>query len=551
MPITPKFNLQQDETHVYLEINTPHIRVSQDTLQVVLTDHNQVLHFASLPYLLVLNFSPHSFAENADEECATYDPIRNHGTVTLTMVKKVEPNSKLWENLDLLGTLVQPRKNSSAQTTSRWLKEVTEEVGSPMSNQEDSETASAGVPGNLMGYGFLGMFRGIFTDLSQDGLAKEMLECPWEEQKATCEDYQQERRAQRYQVEQSRFSMEGYEQDLDLQDDYIFQCAMAMKPHWMSQKGIDDSEETLSDRLQKLNLENSEEKEGSSFFDEQERLLLSTIPYPLLPPTSDLSAQEESSLVLGLIDILLAYIYDHLTTDGDPTVESSWCISTLSATLAWLEDWKQPDDSVDTVLRSFLRRSLVYPYIRNLDFSLYVLTHLRLILENPRSVIRCLLQVRTILEESESYYLGNKLFVAPYLLWIQQNIDGLGVKFKNVANAIEKIQSETNLSDPEQLGLPIELDASSSSCKESTTSSDDDDDEYSSSSSLSSREDESQTVEQAPVPSETIAARSPVTNRSSALLDENLGARLSSLKLETDNLPVQEGKKNSVLVEEL
>ncbi len=89
------------------------------------------------------------------------------------------------------------------------------------------------------------------------------------------------------------------------------------------------------------------------------------------------------------------------------------------------------DDMVRSVVQSSIRRSLIYPYIRNFSFSIYIWENVVSMLDNPnhdsstgiRAIIRCLLQVRNILNYSDIYYLGNKLYVDPYLIWIQKFSD--------------------------------------------------------------------------------------------------------------------------------
>jgi protein SHQ1 len=153
-----------------------------------------------------------------------------------------------------------------------------------------------------------------------------------------------------------------------------------------------------------------------SVFTEEERLLLSTIPYPLIPN----KIQQELDaypIGCGLLDILLAYCYDHIMTMGEPTVESSWTISMLSPSLSWLDS--PSTNMVRDVCIAFLRRSVCYPYFRSLEFGMMILQQTSSLI-NPEFVVKALLQTRQILEKSESYYLGNKLYVDPYLYWAQQ-----------------------------------------------------------------------------------------------------------------------------------
>jgi len=258
------------------------------------------------------------------------------------------------------------------------------------------------------------------------------------------------RRATRRDVEQGKFHEERYLQDLDIHDDYIYQCALTMKPHWIiieqNEGGLSllehstEQVQSLSKQLATMSV--SSEVESSVMktncsdkqpfvFTTEERLLLAEIPYPLLQ--QEYSFVQQRAVQLGLLDLLFSYVYDHLTTSGEATVESAWTVSILSASLSWLDDW-QKDDDVETeageeekydeivdVVTSSIRRSLIYPYIRNFDFSLTCWQHVsRILRQGTRCVIRSLLQIRCILDHSDLYYLGNKLFVDPYLAWLQQ-----------------------------------------------------------------------------------------------------------------------------------
>ena len=52
MPITPHFSLTQTDTHIELNIRVPHVRVTAESIQVVVDD-DQVVHFSAPPcYLL-------------------------------------------------------------------------------------------------------------------------------------------------------------------------------------------------------------------------------------------------------------------------------------------------------------------------------------------------------------------------------------------------------------------------------------------------------------------------------------------------------------------
>jgi hypothetical protein len=159
------------------------------------------------------------------------------------------------------------------------------------------------------------------------------------------------------------------------------------------------------------------------FFTSDERLQLSTIPYPLIPNTLLHGKKNQQFLWCGLLDLLVPYVYDHVTTMGDPTVESAWTITILSNSLSWLD----PPTTVKDTVVSLTRRMLLYPYWRNWEFSVQVVWKqtIHLLKQGVHAVIKALLQVRSTLEKSECYYVGNKLFVDPYLYFVQhQPYDG-------------------------------------------------------------------------------------------------------------------------------
>jgi protein SHQ1 len=578
MPIAPSFTLSQTDTHVILEIAVPHVRVHGETLQVVLTDDNTVVHFASPPiYLLLLNFAPYQFQNDEDQvdessspACkATFLPTVNNGTVRVEL-EKLQAGVH-WDNLDLIGKLkLKPASNQNK--TSRWLQEIivdNTELDARRSDDADDSAQSAATAAEYGLYGFARLFSGVFTDLVRDGLAKEMLEMPWTAdddrqaaalwqvqgccdadnditvRSSSSSSIQLQRRKQRMQLENEKFCKERYLGDLHgVQDDYIYECALAMEAHWMLPKPSHDT--------------------GSGFFSEPERTLLMSIPYPLLPhlilSDDDQNVNKNERLAVGMLDLLFAYVYDHLITDGDPTVESAWTVSTLSASLCWLDDWIDDDDgtatdldaAVKSVVQSSIRRALVYPYIRTVDFGVHVWKQVALVLrQGLRTVIRCLLQLRVILDRSEMYYLGNKLFVDPYLAWLQQHAHPESLEansFLPLADAIDAMLLDGNTLEggdtlKDNLGFDLKkleaemLEDDGDESSSDTTSEDENDSgkesEDDCSSSASSKRYASDALEEEPAtvnPVETLSI-SEADDLSKELLDLQLGGTRSPLDL--------------------
>lgn len=132
------------------------------------------------------------------------------------------------------------------------------------------------------------------------------------------------------------------------------------------------------------------------------------------------SPEETKAVALGLLDLLLAFAYDHRTTGGEPTVETCWTLATLSPALCWLETYyprheedegegddcapipPPPPPSAASVIRSFYRRSLTYPYLRVWKLSARCVADARAILlgadsgSSRRLALRCLLRVRFV-----------------------------------------------------------------------------------------------------------------------------------------------------------
>ena len=399
MPITPQFHLSQTPSHVSIEIRVPHVRVSIDSVEVLV--EGDTLHFSSPPYLLILTF-PGQFAETDSSESAKYDPSREGGMIFMDL-KKQEP--EVWPDLDLLGNLMRPKGPPSFGTRLRAEILSEEQFEGEVDDADDKPLPPNVLDEGRPHYGFLNQMVGIFTDLVREGLAAEMLQLPNPD-----ETDANERRALRLETEDNAFDADRYLGDVDIEDDYIYESAMAMKPHWAH------SVETLIEELS--NMSTSEQQ--SDYFSEEERSTLASIAYPILPATID--DQQERSLLLGLLDLLFAYVYDHLVTDGDPCIESSWTVCTLSCTLSWLESFGSADTARD-VIRFSSRRSLIYPYIRNYEFTNHCWDQVAIIVKNGRRcLIRCILQMRAILDKSEFHYLGNKLYLDPYLLWIQSRL---------------------------------------------------------------------------------------------------------------------------------
>ena len=148
MPITPQFQLSQTLTHVELSIRVPHVRVTTESIQVVVDD-DQTVHFSSSPYLLRLQFAPHQFHATAAEACATYQPTIENGTIVLLLKKETPGN---WENLDLLGKWAQPAKTRAG---AKWLQQVIPDGDESAIQRNENDEQMVDSMSSRNGYGFL------------------------------------------------------------------------------------------------------------------------------------------------------------------------------------------------------------------------------------------------------------------------------------------------------------------------------------------------------------------------------------------------------------
>ncbi|KAF6313488.1 SHQ1, H/ACA ribonucleoprotein assembly factor [Rhinolophus ferrumequinum] len=126
-------------------------------------------------------------------------------------------------------------------------------------------------------------------------------------------------------------------------------------------------------------------------------------------------------------------------------VESAWNIRKLSPTLCWFETWT----NVHEILVAFGRRVLCYPLYRHFKLVLKAYRDTTEILQLGKSaVLKCLLDVHKIFQESDPAYILNDLYISDYCVWIQK------AKSKKLAALAEALE-EVSLTKA-QLGLELE-----------------------------------------------------------------------------------------------
>ncbi|KAL7516876.1 hypothetical protein ACHAWX_001849, partial [Stephanocyclus meneghinianus] len=265
----------------------------------------------------------------------------------------------IWDDLDLLGRLQRPLQKDVAPRIKEPLitvcgedgennpDEVSYHVATSFTNRTMNDLMTVHHQG--LHYGLFRNFSNVFRDYACEGLARDMLECPNPDEPFSCTDQdtttsvEKLRREMCLDMENDKFDGDRYLADVDIvhEGDMIYDLAMRIVPHWM---------EVMSQHsTQYGDSESNDEFTSKPFFSAEESHLIATLPQKsnVLP---NLTTEQKRSILLHLSDILFAYAYDHRTTDGDPTVESSWTVMILSPTLSWLEYYNPPyDDIVDVM----------------------------------------------------------------------------------------------------------------------------------------------------------------------------------------------------------
>ena len=241
-------------------------------------------------------------------------------------------------------------------------------------------------------YGFNNSHTGFFRDILNE--FPELVDLPDPDNMAAAS-----RRKLRIDAEDLAFDEDRFLGDhLEGFEDPMYLGAMDFQPHWLSFESFSEAEE------------------------EQMRQL---------PNKEFLEMSEETSLrcLCTVFDILVGYAYDQRMTQGDGNVESGWTIRVISSSLSWLDSFNGPEE----VAEAAFHRLITYPYMRRLDIAEKVVGDAVTILKKgKRMILRCMLQIHSIIARSELYYLLDRLFISDICIWIQK------VKDETIAAFVEK-----------------------------------------------------------------------------------------------------------------
>ncbi|XP_054451789.1 protein SHQ1 homolog [Pteronotus mesoamericanus] len=421
--LTPAFDLSQDPDFLTIAIRVPYARVSEFDVYFQGVDFK----FYAKPYFLRLTL-PGRIVENGNEQ-GSYDADK--GIFTIQLPK--ETPGQYFEGLNMLTVLLAPRK-------SRTAKPLVEEIGASDVSEEDleddndefdweieqspyKEVSESAL--NLQGhYGFGGLRSGVFQRLQDEFSDVIDIKDPDFTPAA-------ERRQKRLAAEMAKFDPDHYLADF-FEDEAVEQI-LKYNPWWT---------DTYSKMMTILGKSQEQENHAAlvSFSEEEKYRLQKFVHKSYL-----LDKRALRQVYYSLIDILLAYCYETRVSEGEKNVESSWNIRKLSPTLCWFETWT----NVHEVLVSFGRRVLCYPLYRHFKLVMKAYRDTIKILQLGKSaVLKCLLDIHKIFQESDPAYILNDLYISDYCVWIQKT------KSKKLA-ALGKVLKEVSLTK-DQLGLEVE-----------------------------------------------------------------------------------------------
>lgn len=409
--LTPAFEISQDAEYLTINVKAPFARITDTEIFI---EENE-FRFHSKPYFLRLTL-PGNIVEDG-RESATYDSDK--GSFVIKVPKQV-PGEE-FDGLDMITKLLTPKGQTSAKQP---LIEVIDDGNehnpeNPDSEEEEEEEEfdwhvkqhpfqEEEVLLDAPKYGFANQRSGVFGKLQEEICEIVDLKEP---DKVSFKD----RRKLRIESENDKFDEDYYL--ADLHQDEIIQQLLQYESPWQQELQL---------------IKNGSPKEDILKFTEEEQEKMIKLPKKKY-------LIEESvlpSVYLGLIDLLFAYAYNHRITEGENNVESSWNICKISSTLSWLEVFTNLEEVVVTCFR----RVLCFPLYRHWDLANMVLQDTQQILSlGKQRILKCLLEMHTILSESYPRYILNDLYVTDYCVWIQSSSDK---KLESLSQALTKIKLE-------------------------------------------------------------------------------------------------------------
>ncbi|KAJ2550369.1 hypothetical protein EV175_004096, partial [Coemansia sp. RSA 1933] len=418
--------------------------------------------FFATPYYLRLTF-PGNVVED-DKSTASFDAAS--GCVLVTLSK--ETQGEQFRNLDLLTGLLATRREREKETVGAKHHPVIEEIDRPLGPEErevirmdedfdwempqavcldDSEREGLLIKGAE--YGFNQQYSGMFAHVHE--IVNEINELA-DPESMTAE----ERTMSRIAAENAKFDEDYYMENYLYDDDTVplirfkipfyhilkqKQRSRKTQPADKYNDGGDPSSSVnkLAHDIQQ-NLSTDEPgDEGWEQFTEDERKTMLDLP------RKTYTISKRQPVYLGLVDILFAYSLDYRTNLGEHTVESAWAIGAVSSLFSNLAQFTTLRDTAV----SCFRRGLAYPLCRNWELCEKALEDVYVILKlGRRAVLKTMLEIKSLFDHHDVYYVYSKIFLDDYCVWLQTNASEKALQ--SLAHQVRVIELEK-----EETGWPL------------------------------------------------------------------------------------------------
>lgn len=127
---------------------------------------------------------------------------------------------------------------------------------------------------------------------------------------------------------------------------------------------------------------------------------------------------------------MFSYAYDARSSQHDPGPESAWTICNLTPAFSALDpppyethasnNSDFTESELISVLAMSYRRSFIFPLYRSYAFAEACKRDVAsLFAKGKRTVVRCLLEIKDILDHNEVYYVYSKIWVDDFCVWAQ------------------------------------------------------------------------------------------------------------------------------------
>ena len=392
--LTPRFKLEQDDKFVTVKIYAPFTNVSET--EVFMDD--QDFRFFSKPYFLRLHF-PSQIEEN-EHASATFDAD------SLSFIVKCPKvcQGQFFPNLDMISELCKP-PNSSVTVPDNLIQEL----DTPAAEEEETDwyfeqkipSDGENEPEYLSnGIGFGLNFTNVFERLSTE--CQEVLDVKNPGQLSV-----EQRCQQQVTLESQHFDSDHYLSDLLEPDESLQE---ALKFQWKISLELTDE-----DRVELVDMASKGKKSI------RKGLRVNTL--------------------CAINEVIFAYCYDLRTNLGEHCSESAWTIAKLCPSLVC----SSLASNVKESTIGSLRRSLIYPLYRSYALSTAAFNDTLKVWASKVSVVKVLLSVIKLFQESEGRYIFNDLYLQHYLKWIQS------VKSEKIADFVQELKL------PEKADLDLDL----------------------------------------------------------------------------------------------